>query len=415
MTNYTAVSGYWSDIQDAVDLCSTGDTVIIPNGTHNFAEVGDDALWTAGDHGLVEVPAGVNIRAETSPTMDGSNRFPVTCNVILQLPYDAASGPITVQTKTWFYFAGTGAVGESSRFSGIMLKGYRSIDNTSVQMFRGVRMIQVLDFRIDHCLFENINLGCQGDGGVSMKGCGVIDHNKFYNTIGYIDPGLYDHLTIGYGIHALMFNSVTWDNDITNILGKYLNYSIYIENNYFSKWRHCISAASGGHIVFRYNMIEHDYGNGSIDIHGQAMSNIGGRCLEIYENTILDGECDGGWDWHSVWYDDCGVGASNHRAIEFRGGGGVIYNNVTDDATYQYLAALSNENPAYPTHDLWIWDNTGEDTLGVSGPVENVDYYLRAPTVVDDGFVFTPYTYPHPLITDDEFEESAHMVWIFKP
>ena len=36
--------------------------------------------------------------------------------------------------------------------------------------------------------------------------------------------------------------------------------------------------------------------------------------------------------------------------------------------------------------------------------VEDVNYFNRAPTVALDGFVYTPYTYPHPLNTDEEGE-----------
>ena len=31
---------------------------------------------------------------------------------------------------------------------------------------------------------------------------------------------------------------------------------------------------------------------------------------------------------------------------------------------------------------------------------EDKDYYLRAPNQSDDGFTWTPYIYPHPLVTN---------------
>ena len=39
MSIHEASSGYHGDIQDAVDLASPGDTVLIPAGTYNFIDV----------------------------------------------------------------------------------------------------------------------------------------------------------------------------------------------------------------------------------------------------------------------------------------------------------------------------------------------------------------------------------------
>ena len=59
--------------------------------------------------------------------------------------------------------------------------------------------------------------------------------------------------------------------------------------------------------------------------------------------------------------------------------------------------------PLRPMNDLWIWGNTFEN---VATPfhnadgyyVENVNYFLRAPNQAQDGFTYTPYIYPHPLV-----------------
>ncbi|MCJ7634349.1 hypothetical protein MUP77_18410, partial [Candidatus Bathyarchaeota archaeon] len=136
------------------------------------------------------------------------------------------------------------------------------------------------------------------------------------------------------------------------------------------------------------------------DVHGQGLSYEGGRCLEVYNNTIINATNDGGWDWNGVWHPNKGWTYSNNRAINYRGGAGVCFNNTVDASTYAYLAGIENEQPGTPggtIHDLYIWNNQGQTSLGVSGPVLNVDYFLHAPTT----FVYTSYSYPHPLVQNN--------------
>jgi hypothetical protein len=397
-----AKSGSAKDIQTAISqvvaLGGKGD-VHIPAGTFNFVNVTES--WTP-----VNVPAGVNILADVPPTMDSAwnGRFPLTCHTVLTLPYDIQSGPITTVTKIWFTITGNGDPTKPTRFSGIELQGYRSVNNASVQILRGIAISQVMNFRVDHCIFENIALGISADGGTGAKCRGVFDHNKFVNTVGYCDPGGYDLLTVGYGIHPVMLNSRYWDTDITNIMGEYTDYSIYVEDNYFSRWRHCISSASGAHTVFRYNVIDQDYADGSVDVHGQALSYEGGRCLEIYGNIFQNAMVQGGWDYNGTWHNNQGS-VNNFRAINFRGGAGVIFNN-TVDSSYAYLASLTPDEPQnYPSpnpggkaHDLYIWSNSGKTTLATdSNVILNTDYFLNAPTT----FTYTPYVYPHPLVSNN--------------
>lgn len=398
----TAKSGNTVDIQAAVNTIANNGgigTVIIPDGTFNFVNIGQS--WSQ-----VTVPAGINIIAKSAPTMDPNwdNRFPSVCKTILKLPYDVPSGSInSYDHPTWFYFEGSGDTTKPSRFSGIKLQGYRSIDPTSVYILNGVSIWQVMDFRVDHCIFENIAGGNVADGGDGEPGdpvpdhyCrGVFDHNKFINTIGYCDAGMYDDLTVCYGVQPFNFNSEYWDPNEQNIMGKYTTYSIYMEDNYFSKWRHCISAGSGIHAVFRHNVIEYDYANGGVDVHGQGLSYLGGRVLEVYDNTMINAVSDGGYDWDGVYHSDKGWPASNNVAINFRGGAGLIFNNYVDD-TYAILAVILDEEPSHLggyVEDLYIWNNSGTTELSVDGPVLNTDYFLYKPSW------YTSYVYPHPLVS----------------
>lgn len=396
----TARSGSARDIQNAVDkIAAAGGkgNVYIPAGIFNFVNVSES--WVT-----VSIPAGVNVMAETPPDMDPSwnNRFPLTCHTVLKLPYDVQSGSVDDDIKTWFTITGNGDPTRPSRFSGIELQGYRSIRNNSVQILSAIAITQVMDFRVDHCIFENTALGVCADGGTLAKCRGVFDHNKFINTIGWVDPVGYSLLTVGYGIQPFMQDTHYWDPDITHILGKYIDYSIYMEDNYFSKWRHCISAGSGVHAVFRYNVIDHDYAFASVDVHGTPLGYIGGRCLEVYNNTFMNAIDDGGWDYNGVWHPDKGFGSSINEGIHYRGGGGVCFNN-TLDSTYHYLAAIDNDDPANPNnpggrvHDVYIWGNYGTTLVQTGGPVQDVDYFLHAPTT----FVYTSYQYPHPLVQNN--------------
>jgi len=369
-----AQSGSATDIQAAVDYISSHGgvgNVYIPAGTYNFVGVGQS--WQT-----VEVPIGINIFG--APTQRDDNDQVVTWNTVLVMPNEVAN------EEVWFYFYGNDMT-EKSRFSDIQLQGYRTNHPSSTRMHIGVAIgggdnDRVQDFRVDHCYFLN----CAG-GGVAAYGSpmtnkptyyycsGVVDHCRFVNT-GTIRVEPYDSRTVDYGVHAERGTGWTgnpWDTNVENILGKYTAYSVYVEDCYFSGWRHCVVARGGEHIVVRYCTIEDDNGYGSLDIHGD----YAGRALEVYNCQIRDAT---GWA----------------EAIWFRAGAGVIFNNYCTG--YDLFAYLINENPNSQFHvkELYIWNNTGVTSVDSAGPRLNSDYFLRAPT----SFSYTPFTYPHPLTVE---------------
>lgn len=421
----TALSGKATEIQNAVQLAiSSGDSeVLIPEGTFDFLNQGDP--WTQ-----VSFPPGMTIRSISPPVLDASGR-PTSCKTLLKLPYDVPSGSINdYNHPLWFSVTGNsnGSL-PVTRLSGIELRGYRYYNHASVYILNALLLWRVLNFRVDHCIFQDVVGGSTGDGGNSDPGgevpdhacSGVFDHNVFRNTLGYTDPGGYDNLTVCYGIQPFMYNSNYWDPNISNIMGKYTQYSVYMEDNYFEKWRHCISAGSGIHAVFRHNVINASYGDGEVDVHGQGLSYLGGRCLEVYSNQIINAAigtcpasgwtpaCSGAYGWDGTWHDNMGwTGGSNNVAINHRGGAGAIWNN-TVDTTYPTLASVLNEEPSHLggyVEDLYIWNNHGTTALAVdTGPVLNRDYFLRAPTdaevanyAANIAAYGDPYTYPHPLV-----------------
>jgi len=446
----TAESGYWQDIQAAVDKIVTYGgvgIVYIPEGTWNFVNVGES--WTGA---RVVVPAGVNILgAATERTSglpyDGVGQNPngqvIEWKTVLVIPWDVP-GPYE-DMPVMFRFVGNGEPDKSSRFSDIKLVGYRSIDPDSTNMIMGVEIESIVNFRVDHCYFENI-----AGGGVSVGYrvetrslgvvCGVIDHCYFVNIKGYVEPWV-GSCTVQYGVMVYR-NSFAdlWEEDISKVLGQYTNYSVFIEDCYFEKWRHCVASNGGAHYVFRHNTIKNDYGQ-SLDAHGWFMTVcdnpahgkvfdppavwngtcwvcgyevepgvicgeplggqhfkvalLGTRAVEIYNNEMLDA------NWTQ---------SERPNVIQLRGGSGVIFNNVAGGGTYKYLVYLGNEARERPEgskvwcNDIWMWNNTllgGISLLTKYDPdgqiIEGENYHLHAPHI----FNYTPYPYPHPLTLEE--------------
>lgn len=82
-----------------------------------------------------------------------------------------------------------------------------------------------------------------------------------------------------------------WEPNVANVFGHYTNISIYIENNYFRHWRHCVSPNSGVHYVARFNIVDEGYGFGEFDGHGSyatesAPEYAGTRAMENLQQYL---------------------------------------------------------------------------------------------------------------------------------
>jgi hypothetical protein len=382
-----AESGYWSDIQVAVDEVAAmgGGMVYIPEGTYNFVNV--DESWSGT---RVTIPAGVSLFG--APTERDANNQVIEWKTVLVLPWDMPSND-TVGVRTWFRLGTEGAsVSKFTRFSDIKLVGPRYYDNTSKHYYNGIRVQNIIGFRIDHCHLQDICGNGITASGSSNTGKpethymiqGVIDHCVLNNTLGTVAP--YETRTLGYGIYVNRGGGYlyeNWESDITKILGQYLNYTVFVEDCYLTKWRHCVVCRQGAHVVLRHSTIQYNQGYGSIDIHGD----YAGRAYEIYNVSLLDAVVGGSGSYgEGIWW---------------RAGGGVVFNNSISGGVYDLFLYLTNENsnPSYQTFDVWIWDNTigqGITFLSkTSGIVENEDYFLYAPEW------YTPYPYPHPLTLEE--------------
>ena len=405
-TTVWAKSGYWRDIQDAVNQAATHGiaNVRIPEGTFNFVNVGES--WTGAK---VIIPAGVNIfGAPTQRTSglpyDGVGMNPngqvVEWKTILQIPWEANT-KAPPDFITMFRFVGSGDENKPSRFSDIKVVGYREFEPTSTHWYSVIQMYHIIDFRIDHCFLKNV-----GGHGVNVRSpangycCGVVDHCRLVNDYGYVE-WWYADCTVIYGICVRSVGTTRWEDNIQNVIGQYLPYTLFVEDCYFSRWRHCVCYNDGLHSVFRHNTIEKDSIVGSLDAHG-TYDYVGTRAMEIYNNTIIDPVLN---KHPQNWNTSIPADGTDGITVNVRGGGGVFFNNYVRDYKYGvYMTDEGTVQKCYP-HDLWIWDNTWiniahKTHVSYQGHyyiTENVDYFLRAPNQEQDGFEYTPYPYPHPL------------------
>lgn len=407
VANIVAKSGYWQDIQEAVNwVVAHGGigNIYLPEGTWNFVNVGESMPH---EEAKVLIPAGINLfGASTERTSgipyNGTGQNPndqvVEWKTVLVLPWDAAGG--REGRRTWFFSVeGNGNPSKQTRISDIAFVGYREFNHTCESWHGGIIIDNVIDFRVDHCLFKH----CTG-GGVYVFApangncCGVVDHCRLVNDYGSVDWD-YAQCSMGYGVMVTAVGTTRWEDDITKVVGQYTPYTVFIEDCYFKRWRHCVSSNDGVHYVFRHNTIEFDSCVGSLDAHG-TYNYVGTRAVEIYNNLIIDPVVNWNPDWDSnePSNGDWGYG------IVIRGGGGVIFNNyIRNYLVAMYMRDEGTVSKCWP-HDIWIWNNTlvnytYDILIGYDGHYhikEGVDYFLYEPSW------YIPYPYPHPLTIKEQ-------------
>ena len=397
-TNVTATSGSARDIQVAVNqVVAAGGigNVFIPEGTFNFVDVGEP--WMT-----VEIPAGINLFGaptertsglEVPPQGMNPNDQVVEWRTILVMPYDVPGD--WYNAPLWFRITGNGDPNKPSRFSDIKMVGYKSINPNSTMIHQGISIKDVVDFRVDHCCLEHAGTG----GGIPTGGLycrGLIDHCRLVNPNVEGAPPAYMDGIVGYGVALGRAYGDVWEDDISKVLGQYTAYTVFVEDCYLSKWRHCIAANNGAHYVIRHSTIENDFGFGTLDAHGWGVmtdgviTQVGTRAIELYNCQFLD---------------PYNPEAPQRTLVFLRGGACIAFNNTVTG--YLYFVSASRESsievPKCFPHDIYVWNNklpSGVEPVHTitnekGTPEEGVDYFLHPPHTFD----YKPYPYPLTLET----------------
>jgi len=355
-----------------------------------------DALRDSG--GVIYLPAG-DFQFNTTVGRTYAERFPGGISIIGQ---GVGHTILRSDGAAFFDINHWGQFSDGFRISGISF--YGAPEESGTYTNQGIRITNIVGFRIDHCHFERIhyNISVNSLAGYPQSR-GVIDHCSF--------------IAAGLGTVYGVSDARVWQEDMKLGTAE----ATFIEDCYMEGLGHPGASFGGGHYVLRYNEIVDS--EGSIDAHGPGFdsSGRGARATEIYGNTVYQTTGEYGW-----------------TAVGLRAGGGVIFGNTFQ--SYDHYARFSidtqgwnSTNDEYPTldqvHDMWLWDNTLIDILydpsdpdyedDFSNPDRTVvsgillysndagvliqkdrDFFLREPNMADDGFEYEPYEYPHPLTRD---------------
>lgn len=411
--NVNAVSGSASDIQTAVNIVQAagGGTVHVPAGTF---------YWNGE---TVTIPGGVNVIGASDAGCQGHETGWANNTASTILHNNAA--PPNVPTM----FVINGGNGLPTRISGIQFEATAPA-NMAAENGAGmggdtcVILRQVHGYRIDHCTFINfcnaaVSPSANDGRAENTYSCyGVIDHCVCTAPYKLTTPPTGEYWAWAYGFYSIG-NIVTYPSftkPVTDFFGKYgavAGYSImFVEDCHFSYMRHCTDAIQGGYNVVRYNLMEDPacgYWIGMADIHGPQYGGwgCGARGQEVYNNTFTAWpHVTGGSVTEYPWLD------AACSAFQLRSGAGLCFNNTytgngnTGEAAA--FATLSNGDdpsghfPDMGINQTYIWNNTytGCNQIFNYNPsviALNANYFLRAPSQAQDGFTYTPYSYPHPL------------------
>lgn len=373
----TAASGRPEDLQAAINQVAAagGGTVYVPAGDFVCNPP------TTSQAAAVTLPLGVNLIG----TGKGKTILRETIDI------NALYGVSTYMVKLPFQ-SGTG----TNRISGISFIGHVIVDAGNGQIAIG--LWGRVDFRIDNCVLQDFN-----NQGIITWGCrGLIDHcdfdNPYKDTMLPHNPAAAQPWGLwGYGIIVVGGGTSGWTTDITKLLGKYYitgaNTPVYIEDCTFTRCRHGIAANTNGFYVARHNTFSKAAPYMQTDGHGGVP---GTRLMEVYEN-VFD-------------LTDESYSLGQDAASDVRGGAAMVTGNVIklNNAYNTPCLQLFNDGEAapYDVEQVYAWGNTVVDQMGnvrpyglnIVAPIaENVNYFLREPTLALDGFTYTKFQYPHPL------------------
>lgn len=404
----TANSGSVLDLQTAIDTvyAGGGGKVYIPDGVHRFnlfdSKIPRD---NAGQMTGINVPGGVDVLSSPNAVL--------FCDIDC---WASASGNPYADRMIWL----DGRNGKPIRFSGPTLRGSINYDSPTINNTQqdggnlvGIVESGVTDFRIDHIVtedFSNSAISCQSAYIPARVGnCGVIDHvliNNPYKDV-YYQSGFYPHW--GYGI--ILGGSYGWSSQgkpanywrsISEVFGQYGPDIIYIEDSEFRRCRHCTAGVgqSEGFYVIRHSTVTDNI----LENFGSFMdTHPGHRGFEAYNNTLIDVPI----DIRSI-ADSRYWGQYLNSATTLYSGSGLFYNNNIQHCNKALMFGNPANTDATKVNGWWAWNNQLSADVayplvvqaGSPFPIrENAEYFLREPNFAQDGFTYTPYPYPHPLVS----------------
>jgi hypothetical protein len=321
------------------------------------------ALAAVGGGGVVLVPAGQFAFDDTVtlPSGDitllgaGSNRT----------RFYRAKDAVDPKLAAAPYFKASNANG--LRFAGFELRGVAVAGSSAEE--RGIVLVDCHDFRVDH-----LQLDFLGFAGVYTAGTsrGVVDHCLVHDGF---KPAVANY---GYGVCVMGTGAYTNDPFGTNE-------AIFIEDNEVFGARHAAASNNAARYVFRYNHVTANENSHGVDAHGDE-----------YNST------DTGTEWIDVYRNTIDMPIYSGAAVRIRGGKGLVWENTIND--YSNAVSLWHKTPQV-TGPVHVWSNKlGAGVTAVGDLQGTVSYKLTPPAG------YTPYAYPHPLVTDLEADAGPDMV-----
>jgi len=359
-----------TDVQNAINAASNGDTVVIPAGT---------CAWTVG---LAFPNPGKAIKVTGSGTIPSIGA--------------ATSGGTTIQLIAP-QFAGKydvielyeSTVGYLEISNLTIINNFNNISHVAGQPTNGVIFIGYVSggkpVILHHLTLQFTNFQAGDCGGSWMVNAatyhGVVYRNKFLNdnpgaacgfsnaiTTLHLDPGAG---TLGPGLWSS--TSTLGIRDTAGPVGVGGEGNFYFETNQVDYGVvNGIDINDGARIVIRYNT----FNNTSIGGHGHDSSPVSNRQWEIYNNTFT-------WDG----------AATMNRWIAWRGGSGIIMDNITPHLTGfvftqlctfaldRNVSGCPNLGNGYPWYQQCGWGYDGSHLLDANGrdqqisPIYNIGNY----------------------------------------
>jgi hypothetical protein len=299
-----ALSGSFVDVSNAIAKATYGDTVQIPAGTWTWTQTG------LSFSGITIAGAGTNATFILDNLPNGWGNFE---GFLYGVP---VTNSLTRLTGITFADGGN----PTPSYKGKILMDGRAVGTSAA-------------WRIDHCMFVNLNGGSIYVYGFPVS---VIDHCSFVLK----EEGIFQ-----YGLSTTPINDI-WGDYPWYVPATYGGTNqLYIENCFFTNGfptgaEGVYDGEAGARSVFRNNTVMNcawaSHGN---DTSGRYRSI---RSYEIYNNTFID---DRGWT----------------TPMDFRGGTGVVFSNTM--VGYSQFDSIENYRDVQPNSfgavdGLNPWDNT---------------------------------------------------------